>query len=303
MFANLNHLTWRSSMVIATCLAIMAAANQRAIAKPFNCTNCNLKGVDLSSKQYLGAKRANSDLRGANLESANLSNNVFAGSDFRGANLRKTILTNTFFTMGANLEGADLRGARMNGTFFTNANLRDADLRGVKPINISLEGADLRGARVDPDFFQPDTFLLNTILPNGRRVSGRMESTTTTQTRYITSRCQPTTNQQSTFKLVFNDTFMTNSRIYRFYVGQYMDGAGVFCIANKDFSNASRLALANIQDRFFSDIQRVEGKPIYKFNIRHGNGMNVPVTRYRLQLREPSSPKLKQIDQWIDNIR
>ena len=98
MFANLNHLTWRSSMVIATCLAIMAAANQRAIAKPFNCTNCNLKGVDLSSKQYLGAKRANSDLRGANLESANLSNNVFAGSDFRGANLRKTILTNTFFT-------------------------------------------------------------------------------------------------------------------------------------------------------------------------------------------------------------
>ena len=302
MIFNQNQLIKQASICGTTLFLILATSNS-AIAQPFNCVNCDLKGIDLSSKQYLGAKRANSDLRGANLESANLSNNVFAGSDFRGANLRYTILTNTFFTMRANLEGADLRGARMNGTFFTNANLRNADLRGVQSINISLEGADLRGAKIDPNFFRNDTFLLNTILPDGRRVSGRLKPTPVRQMNYITSRCQLTSNQQSTFKLVFNDTFTTNSRVYRFYVGQYMDGAGVFCIANKDFSNASRLAISSIQGQFFSDIKRMNGKPVYKFNIRDGNGMNVPVTRYRLQLRNPRSPQIKAIDRWIDKIR
>ncbi len=120
---------------------------------------------------------------------------------------------------------------------------------------------------------------------------------------YITSRCQLTSNQQSKFKIAFNDTFTTNSRINDFYVGQYMDGTGVFYIANNDFSNASRIPISSIQDQFFSDIKRVKGEPIYKFNIRAGNGMNVPVTRYRLQLRDPRSPQMKAIDRWIDKIR
>ncbi len=55
----------------------------------------------------------------------------------------------------ANLEGAGLRAVRMNGMFFTNANLRNANLRGVTPIKISLEGADLRGTKVDPNFSAP----------------------------------------------------------------------------------------------------------------------------------------------------
>ena len=203
----------------------------------------------------------------------------------------------------ANLEGADLRGAKMNGTYFTNANLRYADLRGIKPVKVSLEGADLRGAKVDPDFFQPDTFLSNTVLPNGAKVSGQLTANLNTKTRYITSKCQLTTSQQSTFEVVFSNTFIAKSIPYRFYVGQYMDGSGVFCIANKDFTNAYLIPLPSIQNRFFADIKRVQGKPIYKFTIRDGNGMNVPVTRYRLQLRDPKQPQLKPIDQWIDNVR
>ncbi|MFL0764354.1 MAG: pentapeptide repeat-containing protein, partial [Prochlorococcus sp.] len=80
------------------------------------CPRCDLSQADLSTVTYLGRKLQYSNLKGANLQGSNLSNVVFMGSDFSGANLRHAVLSNTFFTGGANLEGADLRYSRMDGS-------------------------------------------------------------------------------------------------------------------------------------------------------------------------------------------
>ena len=265
-------------------------------AAPMNCPGCDLKNSDLSSQNYLGANRMGSDLRGANLQSSDLSNVVFMGSDFRGANLRGANLLNTFFTgdppRRSNLEGADLRGAKLNGTFFTNAILRNADLRGTQLINGSLEGADLTGAKIDATFFGSKTLLLNTILPDGR-----VYSTKTTASKngpvFVNSRCRLSSKTAGGFRVDYKDILSVNSRDYLFFVARYGDGAGIFCLSKLNYMGGRPVGVSSIQNNFVSDIKRVKGKPVYKFNIKDGNGRGASSTRYRLDMRYPNSPKIK----------
>ncbi len=267
-------------------------------AAPMNCPGCDLQSSDLSSQKYLGANRTGSDLRGANLQSADLSNVVFMGSDFRGANLRGANLLNTFFTgdppRRSNLSGADLRGAKLNGTFFTNAILRNADLRGTQLINGSLEGADLTGAKIDGTFFGANTLLLNTTLPDGRVYSGKAP-VSNSGPFFVNSRCKLSSKDAGGFRIDYKNIFAINSRAYLFFVARYGDGSAIFCVSNLNYKDGYLVGIPSIQGNFVSGVKRVKGKPVYKFIIKDGNGRNVPKTRYRLDLRDPASPKVKII--------
>ena len=280
---------------LLTCSVVNLVATEVSAA-PMNCPGCDLKNSDLSSQNYLGANRTGSDLRGANLQSSDLSNVVFMGSDFRGANLRGANLFNTFFTgdppRRSNLEGADLRGAKLNGTFFTNAILRNADLRGTQLINGSLEGADLTGAKIDATFFGSKTLLLNTTLPDGRVYSTKTAARKNGPV-FVNSRCRLSSKAAGGFRVDYKDTFSVNSRDYLFFVARYGDGAGIFCLSKLNYMDGSPVGFSSIQNNFVSDIKRVKGKPVYKFNIIDGNGRGASSTRYRLDMRYPNSPKIK----------
>ena len=267
-------------------------------AAPMNCPGCDLNNSNLSSQNYLGANRTGSDLRGANLQSSDLSNVVFMGSDFRGANLRGANLLNTFFTgdppRRSNLEGADLRGAKLNGTFFTNAILRNADLRGTQLINGSLEGADMTGAKIDATFFGSKTLLLNTTLPDGRVYSSKAAAIKSGPV-FVNSRCRLSSEIAGGFRVDYKNIFSVNSRNYLFFVARYGDGAGIFCVSGLNYKDSALVGITTIQNNFVSDIKRVKGKPVYKFNIVDGNGRGASSTRYRLDMRNPASPKIKII--------
>lgn len=64
----------------------------------------NLKGMDLSGRNFTGA-----DLEEANLEGANLTNAIFKDADLEEANLK-----------GANIKGAIFKGAELELTTWTN---------------------------------------------------------------------------------------------------------------------------------------------------------------------------------------
>ena len=267
-------------------------------AAPMNCPGCDLQNSDLSSRNYLGANRAGSDLRGANLQSSDLSNVVFMGSDFRGANLRGANLINTFFTgdpsRRSNLEGVDLRGAKLNGTFFTHAILRNADLRETQLINGSLEGADLTGAKIDETFFVANTLLLDTTLPDGRVYSGKSVVSKSSPV-FVNSSCRLGSKAEGGFRVDYKDIFSINSRDYLFFVARYGDGAGIFCVSRLNYVDGRPVGVSSIQNNFVSGIKRVKGKPVYKFNIIDGNGRGATSTRYRLDMRDPASPRIKRI--------
>lgn len=155
---------------ISLILALFAflSSSERAFAQtqPFECRGCDLRGLDIGVKEYLGRNLSGAILPKADLRGADLSNVVFLGADLNQADLRGTTLTNTFFTGNAKLEQADFRGAQMNDTFFTNANLRNADLRGATLTKGSLESADLTGAQIE-GFTMTDPFLCKTIMSDG----------------------------------------------------------------------------------------------------------------------------------------
>ena len=267
-------------------------------AAPMNCPGCDLQNSDLSSRNYLGTNRTGSDLRGANLQSSDLSNVVFMGSDFSGANLRGANLVNTFFTgdpsRRSNLEGVDLRGAKLNGTFFTHAILRNADLRETQLINGSLEGADLTGAKIDATFFGANTLLLNTTLPDGSVYSGKSGFSKSSPV-FVNSSCRLSSKAAGGYRVDYKDIFSVNSRDYLFFVARYGDGAGIFCVSKLNHMDGRPVGVPSIQNNFVSRIKRVKGKAVYKFNIIDGNGRGASSTRYRLDMRDPASPRIKTI--------
>ena len=97
------------------------------------------------------------------------------------------------------------------------------------------------------------------------------------------------------FRVDYKDIFSINSRDYLFFVARYGDGGGIFCVSKLNHMNGNPVGVPSIQNNFVSDIMRVKGKPVYKFNIIDGNGRGASSTRFRLDMRNPDSPKIKVI--------
>lgn len=77
----------------------------------------DLKGINLSNKNFIGVNFTDVNLSGANLVKVNLS-----GANLAGANLSYANLS------GANLTGSSLTGANLTGAILTKANSRSSEL-------------------------------------------------------------------------------------------------------------------------------------------------------------------------------
>jgi len=97
----------------------------------------NLKGLNLTHKDFSFAILKEADLSGAVAEKASFYGAQMQGATFRGCDLRDADLLCTDLK-GSDLRGADLRGACLDGANLAFANLSGADLSGA-----SLEGTYL----------------------------------------------------------------------------------------------------------------------------------------------------------------
>ncbi|CAN93783.1 hypothetical protein sce3623 [Sorangium cellulosum So ce56] len=82
------------------------------------------------------------NLAGADLRGQDLSGKNFCGCDLRGADLREAKL------VGANLSGAQMGGALLEGADLSGAALCGADLTGATAVRARIVGADLTGAKL-----------------------------------------------------------------------------------------------------------------------------------------------------------
>lgn len=98
----------------------------------------DLKNADLQEAVLEEAYLKLANLQGADLYKADLRGAYLQKANLRGAYLYQTNLR------GAYLYQADLRGAELNWAYLQEANLLDADLRGV----VDIDGADLDGAKL-----------------------------------------------------------------------------------------------------------------------------------------------------------
>lgn len=125
----------------------------------------SLEGVDLSRAQLYESHLACMQFSGANLNKADLRNSDLKEAIMVGCNLSSAIFEN------ANLEHADLRDCRMDKAVLIKANLKNCKLDGLQGRNINLYEADLRGSQGISQTILDHAVLLDTILPDGRKVT------------------------------------------------------------------------------------------------------------------------------------
>jgi hypothetical protein len=79
----------------------------------------------------------------------------------------------------------------------------------------------------------------------------------------------------------------------------YQDGTGTGNLSLEQGKSKRSIANNFTDPGFIYQLNRVSAK-VFTFQVREGNGDNVPVKKYRLNLENPQQPKVTLIKKWVD---
>lgn len=97
--------------------------------------------------------------------------------------------------------------------------------------------------------------------------------------------------QDDKFLVFYKSQFRANNQNYWFSAARYQDGVAILCISRPDFKQAS--IVKNFPLSFISDIAKDPNRNgLFVVTVLEGNGRNVPITVYRLDITNPNRPKV-----------
>lgn len=106
---------------------------------------------------------------------------------------------------------------------------------------------------------------------------------------YLDKTCKlnPRLVKTEKFLVFYKSEFKANEQSYWLSAARYQDGAAIVCISKPDFKQA-RL-VKEIPISFISTITKDTNKNgLFIVTVREGNGRNVPITVYRLDVTNPN---------------
>jgi hypothetical protein len=89
--------------------------------------------------------------------------------------------------------------------------------------------------------------------------------------------------------------FNHQGKSYRLIWFRGIDGTGSFCLALGN--TAQPIVDKYIGDSFVDRLDQLSAR-VFTFQVHDGNGNNVPVRKYRLDLSNPQRPKVTLLKQW-----
>ncbi len=93
------------------------------------------------------------------------------------------------------------------------------------------------------------------------------------------------------FFVFYKSEFRVNSQGYWLSAARYQDGGAILCISRPDFKQAS--IVKGFPVSFISTIVKDTNKNgVFIITVREGNGLNVPITVYQLDVTDPNRPKV-----------
>ncbi|MGB3404855.1 MAG: hypothetical protein WBA77_19375 [Microcoleaceae cyanobacterium] len=103
-------------------------------------------------------------------------------------------------------------------------------------------------------------------------------------------------SQFDKWAVVYQSEFQAVDETYWFYAGQYQDGAVLFCISKPKFSQARVLNEKKLQNQFIEKITKdPNSNSMFMITVRDGNGRNVSLTDYQLDLANLNQPILTRL--------
>ena len=93
------------------------------------------------------------------------------------------------------------------------------------------------------------------------------------------------------FLVFYKSEFRANSQSYWLSAARYQDGAAILCISRPGFKQAS--IVKDFPVSFISTIAKdTNSKGVFIVTVREGNGLNVPITVYQLDVTDPNRPRV-----------
>ncbi len=117
---------------------------------------------------------------------------------------------------------------------------------------------------------------------------------------FINKLCQPQQDlpKIERFPVFYQAEFSTQNQLYWFYAGRYQDGGVIFCVSEPNFNQAGELNAQELQFQFIENIQQDSTNPAnFMITVAEGNGRNVPLVNYKLELSDPDEPILTRLGQ------
>ena len=98
------------------------------------------------------------------------------------------------------------------------------------------------------------------------------------------------------FTVFYQEEFSTQNKTYWLYAGRYQDGAVILCVSEPNFNQARELSTESLQFQFIENISQDSNKnSTFLITVREGNGRNLKLTDYRLDLVNPNQPALTRL--------
>jgi hypothetical protein len=117
----------------------------------------------------------------------------------------------------------------------------------------------------------------------------------------VDRQCQPAESTESNYRVDNNYRLLVpGGKSYWLSLARFIDGSGIFCLSGGDFQEPRRLPNPELQDQFISEINQKGELYIFEVTVAHGNGLRVPMTMYRLDLRNPDKPVLAKMKEWVN---
>lgn len=117
---------------------------------------------------------------------------------------------------------------------------------------------------------------------------------------YLNHQCQPVNNSQDAFRVDFRRNINPGGQSYWFALGRYLDGSALFCLTRPNYTQGQRLGVKQLQNQFIREIKQESQETSFLITVAHGNGLRVPLTQFRLNLDNPTQPKLSKLREWVD---
>jgi hypothetical protein len=106
--------------------------------------------------------------------------------------------------------------------------------------------------------------------------------------------CRPNSSEEWSLKKTYEFTYQ--GKAYKLIWSQMSPyGDGSFCLAQG--KTIQPIATKYINTYAVDRLDRLSPQ-VFTFQVHDGNGTNVPVRKYRLDLSNPQQPKVKLLKQW-----
>jgi hypothetical protein len=96
----------------------------------------------------------------------------------------------------------------------------------------------------------------------------------------------------------FRRNLSVGGKRYWFSLARYQDGSAILCLSQPNYTQGQLLAVPTLQNQFIREIKQEQPETSFLITTADGNGRNVRLTQFRLQLNNPTQPALSKVKEW-----